>query len=141
MRYVKVLSSVTAVGLLVGAVFLATPTNAKQPTELEVKEAVENYFAAVKSGNVDAVMGLTVDKRYKSDLEKQRVYTNLLNEDHQADGKVLDVQMIDASHAKVAVRAKTKIAGEHDIVLPVVKESASWKIVIEGIKVKGINVE
>lgn len=131
MKLSKVAAAVLALAVVAGTVYATSgSTGATQSPEQIVNQVLNQYMDAIKKGDVDRLMQITDDKRYKTDDEKRMVYTALTKEEHP---KIEVVSVKEETQEKVSatIRIKTKTSGTHELVYPVVKEGDTWKLVIE----------
>ena len=136
----KTKTTVKALGLLVVAGVTAgvlyTSATASQTVEQESRQAVTQYVEASKSGNVDELMKWTNDTRFKSDAEKRETYELIVKNDPFIRAEIVNISVVDSTHANVTLRGTTKGTGTHDVTLPVVKDKGQWKVQVTGVTVE-----
>src|SRR3569833_1204849 len=131
MKLSKVAASVLALAVVVGTIYATSAsTSASQTAEQSAKDVVKQYVDAIKKGDVDTLMKITDDERYKTDAEKRMVYTALTKEELPKID-LISVKEEASDKVSATIRMKTKTAGTHELVFPVGKEGDTWKLVIE----------
>jgi hypothetical protein len=124
-------------GIAAGALY--NSATASPTAESEVKATVQHYFQAIKQGNVEEMMKLTDDKRFKNDEAKRSVYSSLVRAEELQDEKITNITPISGDRINVTLHSKTKGQGIQDMTIPVVRENGEWKLLIEGQVVENNN--
>ncbi|WP_372011311.1 hypothetical protein NBRC13296_12085 [Paenibacillus chitinolyticus] len=102
----------------------------------KAEDLIHRYFKAIQSNDVDQVISLVIDSRYKDPKEQREVYESASIEDILYSYRIISVvtSLDDGSYEKsydVNVAISNKKNGEIEIALPVVKVNRDWKVLIK----------
>lgn len=124
------LASLVAVGVAGGLYFGVTKSEASATPEDQAEKAVQIYFDALKSGNVDKIMQITDDRRYEDNKAKLEAYKDLAMVSKIKKTELLSFERVDATHMKAAIQ----LTDDNNIMeqtVPVEIVNGQWKVVIK----------
>jgi len=138
LRNGKFLLFIAAVLVLAGGVlFLNRSSGSVAESDTRIAEdLIHQYFKAIQNSDVDQVVSLVIDTRFKDPKEKREVYDNASLEDPLYSYRVISVvkSSEDGPYEKsydVKAAISNKKNGEIEITLPVVKVNGDWKVLIQ----------
>lgn len=134
-KYAKLLAIALLLIAGVTGVLAHNSIQASQVAEQEVREFVEGWINAVKSGNVDELVKRVDDRRFKNEASLREEYEIMAKDNPINEAELVSIKMINKNQAEATVSAVTDDTGTFTITNTVRRDGNSWKMVLVGVDI------